>query len=794
MNAIEAAVASWEADPSMQGLDPRRLKPGEVIRLLNSTDQGPVIKAAQLARHRGEAGFRIGDGRTIDFFRYVAWLFDRRHAPQPPPHNAGAPPHSAGLTKQARYSRSEAAKGADIGPIRPVQNPERKQACRFDLELYLTTYFPGTSGKNPLSDDHRRVIKRMQGVLLEGGREAKAIYRGFAKSTLAENASIWATSYGHRKFIPLFGATRTAAGDSMESIKSELETNDLLDEDFPEITQAIRALEGKVQRCASQTAGGGETRQGQRTHIEWTARKIVLPTIEGSPASGAVITCNGITAATRGLKHKRPDGTNQRPDAVLIDDPQTDESAAKPSSVNKRLGIIRKVILRLAGHQKQIACMVNGTVIEKDDVIDQLTDPKRNPSFQSERIKMVRKWAAAHETLWLDQYARIRNTYDPEDPDDQARAHREATEFYRTRRAEMDAGAEVSWEYCLDEGCELSALQHAYNILIDDGPNVFASECQQEPVASAEEELAPSLRGIDEKLNRLERGLAPIWATHLVAFADVQGKALYYVVMAFADNFTGAVIDYGTWPEQARAYFILREVSRTLEMELAASGKTGGEEAAIWHGLDQLTARLLPRAWKREDKTELRIERCLVDSGYQTDTVYEFCRRSPFGAVLMPSKGQGIPAGKTPMTEWQIKPHERPGFHFVVTTDPTRRAVRLLKFDTYFWKTFVAGRLKALGPGALSVFGDRAELHRMLGDHFKAEFAKKTADPGKTSGTWRVVWRWDQKPGEDNHLLDGVVGCYAAAALQGCRLGENRPKDQARKNDPPDYMIAGRAR
>jgi len=759
----------------MQGLDPRKLKPGDLIRLLNSTDQGPVLTQHQLGRDRDQAGFRIGDGKTIDVFRYAAWLFDRLQAP---PHNPGAPPHSADatLSKQAKYSRSEAAKGADIGPIRPVKNPERKEACRLDLELYLTSYFPATSGKHPLSDDHRQVIKRLQGIILGGGREAKAIYRGFAKSTLAENAANWATSYGHRRFVALFGATRTAAGDNMESIKAELETNDLLDEDFPEITQAIRALEGKPQRCGSQTC------QGVRTHIEWTARKIALPMVEGSPASGAVITCNGITAATRGLKHKAPDGTGQRPDLVIIDDPQTDESAAKPSSVNKRLNIIRKVILRLAGHQKAIACVVNGTIIEKDDVIDQLTDPKRNPSFQSERIRMVRKWADAHESFWLERYAKVRNTYDAEDPDDQARAHREATELYVANRAEADAGCEISWEYCFDPDTEVSAIQHAYNILIDDGPDVFASECQQQPIDRDLQEEKPSLAGIETKINRLERGVAPLWAGRLVGFADVQGKLLYWMVMAFKEDFTAAIVDYGTEPEQSRSYFALREASNTLPAALKAAGLDGGPEAAVVHGLRQLEARVVGRVWKSENKAELRIERFLIDSGWLTDTVYEYCRRSALGAVLMPSKGHSVNAASKPMTDWETKEHEKPGFHFVLTTDPSRRAVRLVKFDPFFWKTFVAARLKALGPGALSAFGDRPDLHQLLADHCKAEF------PEKTFGRGRLVWHWKQFPGQDNHFLDCLVGCYAAAALQGCRLGEDRSAPIVKKKRRVTYF------
>ena len=62
--------------------DPKHLKPADVVRLLNSTPQGAVIDERQLYRHRMRAGFKIGDGRYVDLFRYVAWLTHDRHAPR----------------------------------------------------------------------------------------------------------------------------------------------------------------------------------------------------------------------------------------------------------------------------------------------------------------------------------------------------------------------------------------------------------------------------------------------------------------------------------------------------------------------------------------------------------------------------------------------------------------------------------------------------------------------------------------------------------------------------------------
>lgn len=58
--------------------DPRKLRPGELCQLLNSTPLGEVIDDPRLRRQRTRAGLRIGDGRRIDLLRYVAWLIEQR--------------------------------------------------------------------------------------------------------------------------------------------------------------------------------------------------------------------------------------------------------------------------------------------------------------------------------------------------------------------------------------------------------------------------------------------------------------------------------------------------------------------------------------------------------------------------------------------------------------------------------------------------------------------------------------------------------------------------------------------
>lgn len=50
--------------------DPRRLRPSELCRLLNSSPLGEVFNKRQLYRHRTRAGLRIGHSKSVDLLRY----------------------------------------------------------------------------------------------------------------------------------------------------------------------------------------------------------------------------------------------------------------------------------------------------------------------------------------------------------------------------------------------------------------------------------------------------------------------------------------------------------------------------------------------------------------------------------------------------------------------------------------------------------------------------------------------------------------------------------------------------
>jgi hypothetical protein len=660
------------------------------------------------------------------------------------------------LSRQAEYSRRQQSEVAEIGAIPAVVHPDRKALCKYDLALYAQSYYPHSAGLSPFSPGHLRALERMQRAILVGGYFLQIVFRGWAKSTLTEIATAWGVSYGHLRFPVPIAADAGLAKTMLDSIKSEFETNDLLLEDFPEICWPVRALEGKPQRCQSQT------HNGQRTFIEWTAEHIVLPTVAGSPASGAIVMPLGITASLRGIRHKRHDGEQVRPDFVIVDDPQTDTSARSPSQVENRLKILTKTILRLGGHKKKLAVVVNATIIEPDDLPDRLSNAENFPAWQSEKIPMLESFAEpkAHDGHWLGKYAELRNDYDKDTPGDQERAHAEATAYYLANRQAMDKGAKASWVHCFEHGTEVSAVQHAYNILIDTGHDAFMAECQNQPVAAQADFDILNAGQICKKVSGFKQGEFPKQCSTLTAFIDVQGSLLYWLVAAWQDDFTGYVIDYGSWPDQKRKYFTLRDARNTLRRKYPGRD----DEAAIFVGLTDCIAHVCGREWRRDDGATLRIRRCMVDANWgQTSSLVNLaCRQSPLANVLTPSYGRGIKATQLPIRAWQIAKGKKCGPEWAPTEAKGKQLVGVI-YDVNYWKKrFHDALALPLGMrGAIALYNAAPVDHRMVADQWAAEIPKKVESDG------RVVFEWERKPNQDEHLHDAAVGAMVAASLCG---------------------------
>src|SRR5579872_2832499 len=108
--------------------------------------------------------------------------------------------------RMAAVSRAKSKSGRDIGPLPPVQDPERKERCRKSFRAFCEAYFPL---RFPLawSEPHLRAINRMETCVMHGGLFALALARASGKTTLAECAALWGVLYGYRRFVLIVAAT-----------------------------------------------------------------------------------------------------------------------------------------------------------------------------------------------------------------------------------------------------------------------------------------------------------------------------------------------------------------------------------------------------------------------------------------------------------------------------------------------------------------------------------------------------------------------------------------------------------
>lgn len=657
------------------------------------------------------------------------------------------------LEKQASNQREAAAKRSrdafravsDIGEIPPIKDKERRDSCEFDLHKFLVTYFPNGTGLKPFGPKQIDAIKELEHSILQNGRTLSLLPRGYAKSSISEGACLWAAVYGHRRYILFLGANEESASIGIESIKRELMDNDLLAEDFPHVCWPIAALEGKAQRTHSQSCNG------ELTHIEWTGDKIVFAEV-GSPSDGAVISAAGLLAASRGARHLRSDGTRARPDFVVIDDPQTDQSALSPAETAKRLRVIKHSVLRLGGHGKQVSVVMNATMIAAGDLVDQLSDRKKYPGWKTVRAATVLAMPKALESHWLKEYADILRNFDEDDIDGQKKALADASAYYRANWEVMNEGAVVAWEDVPLEPGEISALQHALNILILEGEEVFDAECQNNPSKKDVATFLQVTKKVCDRKNGHDRKESIENASFSVFHIDVHDEILYWSQASCRQDFTGAITAYGTWPPQPTSYFAHSKVKKKL-----INAYPGTTENAVRLGLVDLLRELGKGG----------VTCGLVDAGYKPDIVSDAIRMAGVSSVFS-SKGIGIGPAEKPMAEYDLSAKRC----FKKGPDPTRprwyfprEHVGRLHFDANFWKDFAASRLtQEIGHGAWTLYGSERVDHGFYADHLCSEQPVAMAAKGRTCNVWKVI------ANRDNHYWDTFVGCVVAASVSGSML------------------------
>lgn len=676
---------------------------------------------------------------------------------------AGADSYARHRDDMRKRQAAKTHEGQNIAPIPKCKNPERRAEAAENFRVFCESYFPKTCFR-PWSEDLRRVLNKMELTSRHAGLFAFAMPRSTGKTTLTKLLALWSILNGYHNFVMIVAANEdTAVKRLFYNLKKMLFNSELLLQDYPEVVYPILCLQNKAAKAK------GQHIDGKPTNIEWSADRAVMPIVEGSLCCEAVIKAAGINSANlRGEHYDRCDGTTIRPSLVILDDPQTRETARSPMQTEERMRIINGDVMGMAESETPIAVLCPCTVIYRGDLADQLLDHEKNPAWKGEKTQLVYHWPCEEgHRKWLE-YNEVRSIELLNGGDGS-----ESNVFYKTHRDLMDRDAVVSWPECKDKG-ELSALQHAYNLRFRVGEEAFAAEYQNDPLETSScAVLTANL--VASKLNRLPRGSVPQKCQYVTAFVDMHKEILYWVVSAWQQDFGGGPIDYGTYPGQPLRYFA--QNNPPMKMQDIHGGMV--EQAWIQAGLTQCVEQLLARTFLREDGAEMRIGRLLIDAGWSTDIVKTFVRRHPqAGSIVQASFGRGIKASDAPMAKWPKKPGQLVGDHWVI--EPAKSGDRAVTIDTNHWKSFAASRLASpVGtPGGWELFGSDPREHQLFADHCVAE------EPVEVTAKERTVFEWKWKPGRpDNHWWDSLIGSAIAGSMLGATpQGVERPTAKPRQS------------
>jgi phage terminase large subunit-like protein len=211
--------------------------------------------------------------------------------------------------------------------------------------LYLRDHLRGdaTGGDITFCDAHLDWCREALGWVVPSTRprQKRDVYvapRELGKSTwFFLVLPLWAAAHGHRKFIAAFADAGTQAEMHLSTFKNELETNEALKRDFPDLCEPATRYRGMTQ---SDTKG-------------LTIRK-----------SGFVFGARGADSKTLGMKVG-----HQRPDMLILDDIEPGEDQYSEYQVEGRLTTIIDVIFPLS---ETAQVVIAGTVTLPGSIIHQL--------------------------------------------------------------------------------------------------------------------------------------------------------------------------------------------------------------------------------------------------------------------------------------------------------------------------------------------------------------------------------------------------------------------------------------
>lgn len=245
---------------------------------------------------------------------------------------------------------------------------------------------------------------------------------------------LWSALFDHEQHVILLSATRDQAVGHLKSLIHELETNQMLRDDFPEICTGPRPK-------------------------PWRDNHIVLP-------NGVAIRALGSGQGLRGTKHRQ-----HRPSLIIADDLEEQEQAESPDQRVKTREWFERVVLKVGDENTNV--IVVGTILHYDSLLARLTsdEPGKGAAWASRLYRAVESFADRPD--WWELWDQVRNS--ERTINDGTTGPKAAQRMYEQCKGNLLLGTKVLWP-------ERESYLDLMKMRSDEGRNSFQAEKQNDPL------------------------------------------------------------------------------------------------------------------------------------------------------------------------------------------------------------------------------------------------------------------------------------------------------------------------
>jgi hypothetical protein len=651
-------------------------------------------------------------------------------------------------TKQQDRERKEQERteGRMVETVHPSKaSLLRRSKLEKSLQLW-SCYYLNEIFYDECGQIHIDAFNELQYRIEHGGRKAKCMPRSSGKSAIGEAGCAWGALTGKRKFIVPIGSTADNAQSYHDFMVNLLTENERIAEDYPEICTFFQDLDGSAHKARYQLFEDGEA-----TGIKLKPRLIVLPNAKDQkgkpyPHAQCVIMIKSIDSRVRGAKYTLLDGREVRPDFVLLDDIQDEETAASDVLSEKMEKKVVGAVLGLAGHRKKIACYFPCTIQREGDVSWRFLDRKKHPDFSGDNIPMIQVWPedfTEKRGLWEEYEAIWRSDIE------ESEKHEKLNAFLKANYEAMHKGAKVSWESRIRDG-EISAVQTAMNHYYEYGDEFF-SEYQGEPIRQGVEVCSITPEMVLRRVTTRNAFELPEWSDSIFTATDINpSKALTTVMYAYGADSSSACLWYGQYTG----------APLPTNNDMSDSQKDKIIFGALWkQGEQLLTFPVRGKQWG--------VDGAGTNSNVCTRFAYEWNRAHPEMPCVVTygrdsQRALGSPNNKLvrrrgPDNSWLLKRDRDPSFGWI----------DWILWNADYWRDFMirTWTCETNAPGGSTLPKGN---HRTFANHICSKTLAWKGDQNGVTG-----YRWKISSPED-HYADASNMCHVLADMNGIGSGNTK--------------------